>query len=209
MPAASPDQLAETLTSDTLHLAYIAESPAVGESQPAVLTSPCSAVSRVRQTPATVVPLTETENPIPIAGGQQLQQFATMNQLVTGLGLWTGQAGPTGMQQASSASHNPEMATAMQMPTTYPQGPLCQATTLAGMNLGSSFQPIRTSHEVPSAFAPADPVVAAPQRSMLSPLGSDSGTTLQPVPDARPDGLSTALMPTGSDAIPVMAQRTS
>ena len=127
---------------------------------------------------------------------------------MTGLGLWTGQAGPTRMQQASSASQNPEMATSMQMPTTYPQGPLYQATTLAGMNLGSSFQPIRTSHEVPSAFAPADPVVAAPQRSMLSPLESDSGTTLQPVPDARPNGLSTELMPTGSDAVPVMAQRT-
>ena len=112
------------------------------------------------------------------------------------------------MQQASSASQNPETATAMQMPTTYPQGPLYQATTLAGMNLGSSFQPIRTSHEVPSAVAPADPVVAAPQRSMLSPLESDSGTTLQPVPDARPNGLSTELMPTGSDAVPVMAQRT-
>ena len=206
MPAAGPDQLAETLTSDTLRLGYIAESPAVGESQPAVLTSPCSTVSRVRQTPATVVPLTEMENPIPIEGGQQLQQFATMNQLVTGLGLWTGQAGPTGMQQASSASQNPE--TAMQMPTTYPQGPLYQATTLAGMNLGSSFQPIRTSHEVPSAFAPADPVVAAPQRSMYSPLESDSGATLQPVPDARPNGLSIELTPTGSDAVPVVAQRT-
>ena len=58
MPAASPDQLAETLASNTLRLGYIAESPAVGENQPAVLTSPCSAVSRVRQTPATVVPLT-------------------------------------------------------------------------------------------------------------------------------------------------------
>ena len=32
--------------------------------------------------------------------------------------------------------------------------------------------------------------------------------TLQPGPGAIPDGLSTALMHTGSDAIPVMAQRT-
>ena len=42
----------------------------------------------------------------------------------------------------------------------------------------------------------------------LSPLESDSGTTLQPVPYARLNGLSTELMPTGSDAVPVMAQRT-
>ena len=105
MPAASPDQLAETLTSETLHVGYNAESQAIGESQPTVLTSPSSTVSRVRQTPAApVVPLTET---IPVAGGQQLHQFATMNQLMTGLGLWTGQAEPTGMQQASNTSQNP------------------------------------------------------------------------------------------------------
>ena len=99
------------------------------------------------------------------------------------------------MQQASSTSQNPETATAMHMPTTYPQAPLYQATTLAGMNLGSSFQPIRTSHEVQSAFAPAKSLVAASQHSLLSPLGGDSATTLEPVSDARPDGLSTALMP--------------
>ena len=47
MPAASPDLLAETLTSDTLRLGYIAEPPAIGESQPAC--SPVQAAQSARR----------------------------------------------------------------------------------------------------------------------------------------------------------------